>query len=104
MAVTDMPTMGQEAGSASTTSRRKGEKLAQTTKTTAMRARDALQDSARKSAEAARTQAAAASRKVSELTQARPLASVSTAVGVGLLAGALIGLSVGYALANRDSD
>src|SRR5438045_3973681 len=76
---------------------RNGDDLAPGASTRAARAKQALQDGARKGAEIARTRAAAASRKVSEATQERPLASVSTALAAGLLAGFALGLCAAQA-------
>jgi ElaB/YqjD/DUF883 family membrane-anchored ribosome-binding protein len=59
------------------------------------KAKRALQDTARRGADAARAQAQTAGRKLTEAAQERPMASLSTALAVGLLAGFAIGLCAG---------
>jgi ElaB/YqjD/DUF883 family membrane-anchored ribosome-binding protein len=64
----------------------------------AARLKQTLQDGARRGAEAARAQTAAVGQKVSQMTQERPITSVSTALGVGLAAGLVLGFCLGQAM------
>lgn len=98
MSVTDIQEMGQETGRAASR-QRKGDGLAQSSKSAATKAKQALQAGARRGAAAARTQTTAAGRKVSLVTQERPLASVSTALGVGLAVGLLAGVCAARSMA-----
>ncbi len=61
------------------------------------RIRQTLEDGAKRGAKMAREQTAAVGRRVSQTTQEHPLASVSSALGVGLAAGVILGFCLAQA-------
>ena len=97
MSVSDIQDAGQDTARANGAAMKDA---AEAARGKAAKAKQALQDTARKGAEAARTQAAAAGRKLTQMTQEQPVASLSTVLAVGLLAGFTIGLFVGRATAD----
>jgi len=102
MSVTDIENASPDTGRAAAAKPSpKADGLAQNSKIAAAKARQALQAGARRGATAARTQAAAAGRKLTQVTQERPLASVSTALGVGLAVGLVAGVCATRSLGVR---
>jgi ElaB/YqjD/DUF883 family membrane-anchored ribosome-binding protein len=97
MSVTDLQDAAQDAARTNGASLKEAGEAA---RNRAAKAKQALQDTARKGAEAARTQAAAAGRRITKMTQEQPVASLSTTLAIGLLAGFTIGLLVGRATAD----
>lgn len=98
MSVTDLQDAGPQSGRTGQL-RAKGDRVAQAAKAKTAQARAALSDGARRGVQAARDQAAATGRRLSVVTQERPLASLSTAIAVGLLVGVAVGLCAGQASA-----
>lgn len=99
MSVSEIQKAGRGNGPAAIELAPTGDELKQAVRIKTARATKAVKTRARRYADAARSQAEVARQKGFETVQARPLASVSVALGLGVLAGFLLGASAAQATA-----